>query len=968
MAVVPQKTRRERSMFAESDDSTMMKLIQATHHPDDREISVKPLLQIVEHIFLCATHAPGITNFVQHQEAQLDELKEKVLQNDSHKMMDMLSYTISKISQMSSNCYGGGDAHATTMEILNLVSSYSWDAKVVLALAGFAVTYGEFWLVTQLYLPNPLVKAVQFLQQSSDIIARAEDLKPKFEAITNLIRAMTDVAQCIVEFKELPSQYITPTEMLTHTPTAVYWTVRSIVACTSQIAGLTGMGHEYTALTAEASELPMLADKLKPCLKQDAVVPQKTRRERSMFAESDDSTMVKLIQATHDPDGREFSVKPLLQIVEHIFLCATHATGITNFVQHQEAHQAKFDELDDKVLQSGFQKIMDMLSYTIFKISCQMSSKCYGGGDAHETTMEIFNLVSNYSWDAKVVLALAAFAVTYGEFWLVTQLYLPNPLVKAVQFLQQSPDIIARAEDLKPEFEEVTILIRNMTDVATCIVKFKALPSQNKTPREMSTATALIPTAVYWTIRSIVACTSQIAGLIGMGHEYTASTTEAWGLSSLAHKVSNLTEQLTLCYQQIDERREMEAYLALVRLLRSFHIDNMEILKALIYAKDEQLPLFQGSTKKRVGLDLLRRKTVLLLISDLELSHDELTLLKQMYSKVPEKPGRADSQYEIVWLPVVDISTPCDEKKKNQYETLQSMMPWYSVHRTSLLDVAVIRYIKEVWHFNKKALLVVLDPQGKVVNPNAIHMVWIWGSLAFPFTSSREEALWKQETWKMELLVDRIDSLVLSWIKEGKFICLYGGEDIEWIRKFTKAAKVVAGDAGIQLEMVYLGKSGPKEKAGKISAVILKEKLGHVFSNLDLIWLFWVRLESMWHSKVQQKRSVKNDLIMQEIMTMLSFDGSDQGWAVISKGSDEMAKARGDTILKSFAEFESWKQSAGEKGFLPALIDNVHKLHSPTHCNRLILPEATGSVPERIVCAECNRPMEKFIMYRCCTD
>jgi hypothetical protein len=61
---------------------------------------------------------------------------------------------------------------------------------------------------------------------------------------------MTDVAKCIVEFKELPSQYITPDtpEMLTataHIPTAVYWTIRSIVACTSQIVGLTGMGHEY---------------------------------------------------------------------------------------------------------------------------------------------------------------------------------------------------------------------------------------------------------------------------------------------------------------------------------------------------------------------------------------------------------------------------------------------------------------------------------------------------------------------------------------------------------------------------------------------------------------------------------------------------------------------------------------------------------------------------------------------------
>jgi hypothetical protein len=81
-----------------------------------------------------------------------------------------------------------------------------------------------------------------------------------------------------------------------------------------------------------------------------------------------------------------------------------------------------------------------------------------------------------------------------------------------------------------------------------------------------------------------------------------------------------------------------------------------------------------------------------------------------------------------------------------------------------------------------------------------------------------------------------------------------------------------------------------------------------------------------------------------------------------------MAKAKGETILKSFVDFEIWRDGAQEKGFLPALIDHLRELHTPFHCNRLILPGSTGSIPERVVCAECSRPMEKFIMYRCCTD
>lgn len=200
---------------------------------------------------------------------------------------------------------------------------------------------------------------------------------------------------------------------------------------------------------------------------------------------------------------------------------------------------------------------------------------------------------------------------------------------------------------------------------------------------------------------------------------------------------------------------------------------------------------------------------------------------------------------------------------------------------------------------------------------------------------------------------------------------MYGGEDIDWIRKFTVTADAVARAANIQLEMLYVGKSNPREKVRKNNDIIKAENLSHTLQDLTMIWFFWVRLESMWHSKVQYNRTVENDSIMQEIVTMLSFDGSDQGWAVISRGSgggDEIAKAKGGDILKSFNEFQSWKHIIDEKGFVPALNDYLHGHHDPHHCNRLILPGTTGSIPERVVCAECSRPMEKFIMYRCCTD
>ena len=123
---------------------------------------------------------------------------------------------------------------------------------MAIAFAAFAVSYGEFWLVAQLYTTNPLAKSVAVLKELPEIMAHTEALKQKFEAVNNLINAMLNVTHCIVKFKDLPTQYINPEspEMISaaaHIPTAVYWTVRSIVACSFILLNLIALGHEYVS-------------------------------------------------------------------------------------------------------------------------------------------------------------------------------------------------------------------------------------------------------------------------------------------------------------------------------------------------------------------------------------------------------------------------------------------------------------------------------------------------------------------------------------------------------------------------------------------------------------------------------------------------------------------------------------------------------------------------------------------------
>ncbi|KAE8665022.1 myosin heavy chain kinase B-like [Hibiscus syriacus] len=693
------------------------------------------------------------------------------------------------------------------------------------------------------------------------------------------------------------------------------------------------------------------------------------RSDPHIFSASGGKAMGKLIEATHEFAGFDISMKPVLDIVEDIFRRATPAApGALKQVE---------DANDERALPySNLDELMDVLAVTINRISCEITYRLSIGEDAHSTTLAVAQIVKGYLWDAKIVLALAAFAMTYGELLLVIQLYATNPLAKGVALLKQLPEVLARPDLLKPKFDTLAALINAMVVVAKCIVEFKELPSKYISPHdpELSSANADFPSAVYWTIRGMVVCSSQIMNLISMGHELLPSTADSWELSSLTHNINgiydDLVEKLNLCRKRINERKDIEAFQTLVRLFEATHIDNIKILKALIYAKDDQPPLWDGTTKRRVNIEVLRRKSVLLLISDIEIPDKELLILEQIYNDSRGQTG-IESQYEVIWIPIVNRSTPFDDTKMTQFESVQATMQWHSVVHPSMIQPVVIRYIKEVWGFSKKPLLVVLDPQGKVVNHNAMHMMFIWGSAAYPFTKLREEALWKGETWRIELLADSIDTNINNWAK-GKVICLYGGEDMDWIRKFTTAAKAVARAANIELEMLYMGKSNPREQVRRNMTAIKLENISHTLPDISLVWFFWARLESMWHSRAQHGMTVQNDLIMQEILTMLGFDGNDRGWAVISREADEMTRAKADTALKSLEEYKAWATASAEKGFVPALNDYIKSLQTEHHCNCLILPgisaAAIGSFNERVVCVDCGKPMEVLLMLRCCTD
>lgn len=708
--------------------------------------------------------------------------------------------------------------------------------------------------------------------------------------------------------------------------------------------------------------------------------------------ESNDSTMMKAVRASHAPDGRKVDVKPMLRIIDNILLRAAPAIVVGTYEDKGLLDEEIFSRSDvdaklktlasiikkvsselfshNNLILSGTFKANSNVNQTIIPYGMDCKCTCSGGRDVHATIMMLLDTLSNYSWDAKVVLTVAAFIVNYGhEFLLFTSSEANNSaLAQSLAFLKQLRDITDHAKFSKAKIDAITTLIKGIMAVTKYIVELRNLPPESLATDEapMSNAMAYIPKAAYWTMLSVVICASYIASL-----SRSEETTELLDLSRLASegsKILVILKSYKTIYKEYEDEKCKTAYWDLVKTFSSTHSDNMTVLKTLLIAKDGKQHLV-GHTSKRIHIEELREKHVFLLASGLDISKEEIDILVKLYQ---EAKSKGEVQYEVVWIPVVEKTISWDQEIQQKFEEILAMMPWYAMPEPSKIKAEVFKYIKNEWRFENKMIFVPLDRQGKVGSLNALDMLLIRGNKAFSsLYNEKVESIWEaQQAWTLELLLGGIDnnfSLVLDWTKQGTIVCLYGGEDIEWIREFTKATKDAVKNisSGTRFELVYVGKNKAIKEVENIIKIIDEENLSRYWNDLSSIWFFWTRLESMLYLKMQQCKNLKNDRIMQEVTTLLSYDDSDRGWALFCKGSSEMALAQGDVALKSIKEFSERKDA----DLFQALSNYIKKSQKIQRCSRIILSGDRQEIPSKKLSSDgCECSMEKCFVYRCCAD
>ncbi|MED6158358.1 hypothetical protein PIB30_032113 [Stylosanthes scabra] len=638
-----------------------------------------------------------------------------------------------------------------------------------------------------------------------------------------------------------------------------------------------------------------------------------------------DDVISKNIIGIHDSQAPRHDVSSLYNVVTNIVKSSTHIGDSLDLKRGKP-----IELVEDKVPDNGF-----IPSYSTLKeIACQMTCKPFNAANAHESVVGILEKLKSYSWDAKAVIALTAFALDYGETWRLslTKASKENALeLHVFRFAeeekppsqQQNADLIATLVDRTIQLIDGIIWLERK--IADTTYGPKEVPTLYKTPRDLYT---------YWAILALLASATQMTGL-------------DWNIKSeVVGRLKIVLTQLQADHEKIEaEMRDHEDLIWRFKALQS-PTGIVELLRALIFPKDtKQLDIIDNSTQLLVDLEVLKTKNLLLFISGLDNIEDEIWALKPIYESFRKDKDKQD--YNILWVPVVE---KWNKEEKEKYEHMNSLMPWYVVEYFSL--VKGFKPLQEVWNYQGKPIVVVADARGEVKNKNALHMIFVWGIKAFPFREGDDEALSLHWNWFWTELI-KISPEIEQWLaRENKYVFVYGGTDIKWTQTFGSLLDSIKRDPILKqtdtfIEQFNISKIDPKTESK-----------------------FWVNITNSFLSKIQ-KNNFQLDSVLKEIQTLLSLK-NEKGWAILSKGENVLVLGYNELMMNVLEGFEFWKNNVLElQGFDIAFKDYYDQVSSsvPLHCLHFELNNIRSGVPMTIYCPEqsCGMKMEiESVNYKCC--
>ncbi|XVE90554.1 hypothetical protein DITRI_Ditri20bG0087000 [Diplodiscus trichospermus] len=588
--------------------------------------------------------------------------------------------------------------------------------------------------------------------------------------------------------------------------------------------------------------------------------------------------------------------------------------------------------------------------------------------------MVLLRRLKNYSWNSKVAVAMAAFAFSIVELSMLYKHRNTDPIAKSVNILKGHPTTIDfRLLESLGIFKELMNVVSNSVGFweATISKSPEDAPSTKDAMDFFLSATYKILLIVL-KIASILIKKQDSAELYRLADEVAGINillkqklelfTKDAGSGRIINNTGTQVDQLHIKSDKFDTQIGQSN-------IKSNKFDKYEKPRPYQYKKEEERVAVPS---RKIGISELtdkiknlikihvpenrRNRHVLLLVSDLDISIEEINVLNLLYEK-------NDQRYEIVWLPVLDLSR---DYMKRRFHNLKQLMKW-TVLEPSMIEQEVTECIKREWHFIKNPIAVSLTQEGQVTCQNALPMLWIWGNSAFPFTDKTEQELFsgidEQNGWKLELLLNEIIPDVHSLINDQtKLVCLFGGGDISWIRKFTEKVKYAVRCAGLHLKLVYVGKN----KGRRIERKELSGDVEVIESELQ--WQFWTRLESILYTKIRHGKTL-SEQVLQEAKKVVGYGCKGEAWAMFSIGKDAMVTTNGEMALTIMSNYDNWIQAKTGVHFLSGLENYRSVIGRDVHGRiEVHLPDLGDQIPGIMICPECSKVMKIFYTYRCCAE
>ncbi|XP_023000471.1 protein SIEVE ELEMENT OCCLUSION B-like [Cucurbita maxima] len=642
------------------------------------------------------------------------------------------------------------------------------------------------------------------------------------------------------------------------------------------------------------------------------------------------------IYAKHrDDDTTKIDLPSYISVIENIL---TTSHRITDNIHR--GIEGRLVYSDDTL---GSNVVIDPPLCTLHRISSELSCKAPGVKKAHETTLEIFNILTNYPWEAKAALTLLAFTSDYGDLWHLYHYSMTDPLAKSLATIKR----VASLKKHLDSFPYQQVLLNPSSLIRSCLQAIKHMNQIREFSKydvkelpELPSALRQIPLITYWVIHTIVASKIHLSSYLSE----TENQPQRY-LNDLSDKIANVLAVLEKHLNAIREQHaEVDLFRWLVDHIEHYHTDITLVVSKLLSGKTETNPLIDGSTLREVSIqESLSGKNVILVISGLNISNDDIEALHHVYESL-----KTDHKtYEIVWIPI--IPEPYHAEDHKRYEYLRSIMKWHSIPFTT--KIAGMRYMEERWQLREDPLVVVLTSQSKVVFTNAIHLIRVWGNEAIDFTYDRSKSLLRRNWPDSTLVKFTHQPRLQNWIKQEKSILFYGGKNPAWIQQFEERVEILKNDPfiidGNSFEIVHIG----KDVKGEDDPTLMSR-----FWNTQ--WGYFVVKSQLIGSSASETT--------EDILRLISYQNED-GWVVLTVGSAPVLVGRGALILRLLEEFPKWKQSLRLKAFPDAFREYFNELALKSHqCDRVILPGFSGWIPMTINCPECPRFMETGISFKCC--